>query len=93
MYAGKVLVVTGASSGIGRALCVALARQGPRLVLAARDEARLEEVAEACRARGAEALVVPTDVTRQEECARAGGARRSPASAASTSSSTTRGRA
>jgi short-subunit dehydrogenase len=70
VYAGKVLVVTGASSGIGRALCEALAPQGPRLVLAAREEARLEEVAESCRSRGASTLVVPTDVTREEECAR-----------------------
>ena len=62
--------MTGASSGIGRALCEALARQRPRLVLAARDPARLEGVAEACRARGAETLVAPTDVTLPEECAR-----------------------
>jgi short-subunit dehydrogenase len=65
-----VLIVTGASSGIGRALCEALAPQGPRLVLAARDAARLEAVAESCRGRGAFTLVVPTDVTREEECAR-----------------------
>jgi short-subunit dehydrogenase len=69
-YAGKVLIVTGASSGIGRALCEALAPQRPRLVLAARDRDRLEAVAEACRSRGAETLVVPTDVTRAEDCAR-----------------------
>ena len=69
-YAGKVLIVTGASSGIGRALCEELAPQRPRLVLAARDAERLEAVAEACRGRGAETLVAPTDVTREEECAR-----------------------
>src|SRR5256885_1659150 len=40
-YAGKVVIVTGASVGIGRALARALARQGARLSLAARDEARL----------------------------------------------------
>ena len=51
-YAGKSIVVTGASSGIGRALCLALARQRPRLVLAARDAAALEEVAEECRGAG-----------------------------------------
>jgi short-subunit dehydrogenase len=69
-YAGKVLIVTGASSGIGRALCEALAPQGPRLVLAARDQPRLETVTEACRARGAQTLVEATDVTKPEECAR-----------------------
>jgi short-subunit dehydrogenase len=69
-YAGKAIVVTGASAGIGRALCLALARQRPRLVLAARDAARLEEVASECRAAGAETLVVPTDVTSKDECRR-----------------------
>jgi len=67
-YAGKVLVVTGASSGIGRALCEALAPQGARLVLAARDQSRLEAVAETCRSLGASTLVVPTDVTSADEC-------------------------
>jgi short-subunit dehydrogenase len=69
-YLGKSIVVTGASSGIGKALCLALAPQGPRLVLAARDAARLEEVAAACRAAGAETLVVPTDVTSIDACRR-----------------------
>jgi short-subunit dehydrogenase len=67
-YAGKVVVVTGASAGIGRAVCLELAPQRPRLVLAARDEARLHAVAEECRARGGEALVVPTDVTVPDQC-------------------------
>lgn len=67
-YAGKVVVVTGASAGIGRALCLELAPQRPRLVLAARDETRLHAVAEECRALGAEALVAPTDVTVPEQC-------------------------
>lgn len=70
LYTGKVVVVTGASSGIGRALCLALAPQRPRLVLAARDAVRLEEVAGECRAAGAEVLVVPTDVTSTEGCRR-----------------------
>ena len=45
-YTGKTIIVTGASSGIGRALCLALAPQRPRLVLSGRDEARLEQAAE-----------------------------------------------
>jgi short-subunit dehydrogenase len=69
-YTGKAVVVTGASSGIGRALCLALAPQKPRLVLAARDAVSLEAVATQCRAAGAEALVVPTDVTSTEGCRR-----------------------
>jgi NAD(P)-dependent dehydrogenase (short-subunit alcohol dehydrogenase family) len=68
VYAGRVVVVTGASQGIGRALCLALAPQGPRLVLAARDATALEAVAAECRARGAEALVVPTDVVDESAC-------------------------
>ena len=70
VYAGKSIIVTGASSGIGRALCLVLSPQRPRLVLAARDAARLEEVAKECRVLGAEALVAPTDVTSADECRR-----------------------
>jgi len=67
-YTGKTIVVTGASSGIGRALCLALAPQRARLVLSGRDEARLEQAAEACRALGAEALAVRADVTVPAQC-------------------------
>ena len=67
-YEGRTIVVTGASVGIGRALCRALAPERPRLVLAARDEAKLEETAAECRALGAEALVVPTDVGVEGQC-------------------------
>lgn len=67
-FAGKVVVVTGASSGIGRALCLELAAQKPRLVLAARDENPLRDVAAACESKGAETLVVPTDVSSEEQC-------------------------
>jgi len=68
VYAGKVVVVTGASQGIGKALSLELAVQRPRLALAARDEAALEAVASECRSRGAEALVVPTDVADERSC-------------------------
>lgn len=69
-YGGKVIVVTGASRGIGRALCLELAGERPRLVLAARDAAALDATAAACRERGAETLVVETDVTDVEACGR-----------------------
>jgi NAD(P)-dependent dehydrogenase (short-subunit alcohol dehydrogenase family) len=60
---GKVVVITGASSGIGRATALAFSDAGCRLVLAARREDALEETADLCRRRGGTTLVVPTDVT------------------------------
>ena len=67
-FSNSVVIVTGASEGIGRAFCLELAPQRPRLVLAARNRERLETLAEACRRAGAEALVVPTDVTDESSC-------------------------
>jgi NAD(P)-dependent dehydrogenase (short-subunit alcohol dehydrogenase family) len=67
-YAGKVVIVTGASQGIGRALCLELAAQRPRLVLAAREAHALAAVAAECGARGAETLVAPTDVADEASC-------------------------
>ena len=60
---GRVVLITGASSGIGRAAAVACARRGDRLVLAARAPDSLAAAAAECRALGAPALAVPTDVT------------------------------
>jgi NAD(P)-dependent dehydrogenase (short-subunit alcohol dehydrogenase family) len=65
---GKVALVTGGSSGIGRATALRLAGHGARVVLAARNEPALAEVAGEARAKGAEALAVPTDVTDPEQC-------------------------
>lgn len=64
----NVVVVTGASKGIGAELARQLAGEGARLVLAARDGAALAGVAAACRRLGAEVLVVPTDVAREADC-------------------------
>jgi len=61
--AQPVIVLTGASSGIGRAGALAFARDGAQLVLAARGREGLEGIAAECRQFGAEVLVVPTDVT------------------------------
>lgn len=61
------MVLTGASSGIGRAAALAFAERGDRLVLCARGRPDLEAVAERCRAAGAETLVVPADVSRADQ--------------------------
>ena len=66
----RVLVVTGASSGIGRAVAHEAAGLGDHLVLAARSDETLQEVARECTDRGAASvLVVPTDVGDDEEVA------------------------
>ncbi|MFI7205864.1 SDR family NAD(P)-dependent oxidoreductase [Micromonospora aurantiaca (nom. illeg.)] len=59
----RTVVVTGATSGIGRATARELAGRGDRLVLAARSPATLDEVRDECRAAGARAIAVPMDVT------------------------------
>jgi short-subunit dehydrogenase len=63
---GLSVVITGASSGIGRAAARTFARRGARLTLAARREDLLREVAAECQELGAHAIAVPTDVTDAE---------------------------
>ncbi|MEZ2335341.1 SDR family oxidoreductase [Mucilaginibacter sp. RCC_168] len=60
---GKTIVITGASSGAGRAAAIEFAQQQLYLVLAARNEAALKEVADECRQIGAEVLVISTDAS------------------------------
>lgn len=59
---GRVVVITGASSGVGRAAALEFARHGARLVLVSRRQAVLDDVAAACAQRGGEAIGVVADV-------------------------------
>lgn len=68
---GKTAVVTGASRGIGQAIALGLARAGADVVLVARSEDRLREVAGRVRDLGRKAHVVPCDVTDQDAVASA----------------------
>jgi len=63
---GKVLAITGASSGIGQATAELLAQHGAKVVLAARRTDKLEAIAAAIRQNGGEAACIETDVTRME---------------------------
>lgn len=65
--AGKVAVITGGGSGLGRIIALAYAREGADVVLAARNEENLQETARLVTAFGRQALPVVTDVSREED--------------------------
>ncbi len=67
VLAGKVALVTGASSGIGRATAVALAGAGARVAVVARRAERLKELTGQIEAEGGEVLVRPADVADEDE--------------------------
>jgi NAD(P)-dependent dehydrogenase (short-subunit alcohol dehydrogenase family) len=68
---GKRAVVTGASLGIGRATAIRFGEEGARVALISRTRQTLEEVAEIIAANGGEALVLPADVTQEDQLAAA----------------------
>lgn len=68
---GKRALVTGASSGIGRATALRFAREGARVGLLARRAGELESLAADIRSDGGEALVLPADVSQEEQVAAA----------------------
>ncbi len=67
-FRNKVVVITGASDGIGAQLARSLASQGAKLVIAARRIDALEDIAAECRALGAQVLAVRTDVGVEADC-------------------------
>lgn len=64
---GKVAIVTGGGTGIGKGIAKAFAQEGCDLVIAARNKERLDAAAEELRAIGVEVLPVPTDVTNEQQ--------------------------
>ena len=67
LFAGRVTIVTGASSGIGRATALKFARQGATTILAARSRNKLDRLAEEIASFGAPVRVIPTDVASKEQ--------------------------
>ncbi len=64
----KLVIVTGASSGIGKACAIEFAKKGANLVLAARSADKLSELSEELLGLGVQVLIVPTDVSKEEDC-------------------------
>lgn len=67
-FKNKVIIITGASSGIGEATAYAFAKHQCKLVLAARNIEKLETVKIQCEALGSEVLIVKCDVSKEEDC-------------------------
>jgi NAD(P)-dependent dehydrogenase (short-subunit alcohol dehydrogenase family) len=63
----KVVIITGASRGIGRTIGLTFVDEGASVCISARNRGRLEEVAEEIRRKGGKVLVVPADISREEE--------------------------
>lgn len=67
-FRDQVVIVTGASAGIGKSLALLLASQGAKVTIAARRADRLQDLAAECRQMGGEVLMVRTDVSDERQC-------------------------
>ncbi len=67
-FQNQVVIITGASAGIGKELALQLAEKGASLAIGARSLEKLEAVAETCRQKGGRALAVRLDVSDKEDC-------------------------
>jgi NAD(P)-dependent dehydrogenase (short-subunit alcohol dehydrogenase family) len=67
MLEGKIIMITGASQGLGKALALACAERGANLVINSRSADSLDQVAKEAEASGAEVIAVPADVSRDED--------------------------
>ena len=66
---GQVVVITGASAGIGREIAIRFAKEGARLVLAARSEDKLQQLSDELTVAGSDVLIVRTDVSDPNDLA------------------------
>lgn len=66
-FQNKVVLITGASSGIGAALALCFAKEGAKLALLARRQERLAAIVKDCQAQGAQALAIECDVTQEHD--------------------------
>jgi 3-oxoacyl-[acyl-carrier protein] reductase len=68
--AGQTALVTGGSKGIGRAICLALAKEGANVIIAARHESEIKETMDKLKAMGSKALAIRADVQSEEDVRR-----------------------
>lgn len=69
-FEDKVIIVTGASSGIGAATAIKLSKQGPKITIVGRNESKLKNVSEICEGNGSKPLTIIADVTKDEDVKR-----------------------
>lgn len=67
MFKNKVVIVTGASTGIGAAIAIKFVEEGANVVIIARNEAKLKNVSEKCKKKGIPPLIIAADVTKDED--------------------------